>query len=69
MTKPKITIQPTDEHLKKQQRQAKLAAMTDKKVKGKLTIDDLDAKLDIILEQQEEILQIGTTGLKIRNKE
>lgn len=57
MDKPKITIQPTDEHVKQQERQAKLASMADKKKQGKLTMEDLDAKLDIILEQQEEILQ------------
>jgi len=58
MNKPKITVQPTEEHLKKQQRQAKLAALAEKKSKGKLMLEDLDAKLDIILELQEEVLTI-----------
>lgn len=32
------------------QRQAKLAELADKKAKGKLTLEDIDAKLDIVLE-------------------
>lgn len=57
MNRPKIVIQPTEEHKKRQQRQVKLTTLTEKRKQGKLTLEDLDAKLDIILEQQEEILQ------------
>ena len=57
MNRPKIVIQPTEEHKKKQQRQVELALLRDKKKQGKLTLEDLDTKLDIILGQQEEILQ------------
>lgn len=40
-----------DESLeRKQQQQTKLAALADKKAKGKLTLEDLDAKLDIVIE-------------------
>lgn len=35
---------------KRQQIQAKLAELADKKVKGKITLEDIDAKLDIVLE-------------------
>lgn len=36
--------------IKKEQQQAKLAAIADKKAKGKLTLEDIDEKLNIILE-------------------
>lgn len=35
---------------KQKQRQAKLDLLADKKAKGNLTIEDVDAKLDIIIE-------------------
>jgi hypothetical protein len=41
---------------KKQQRQAKLAALAEKKKQGKLTLEDLDAKLDVVLEMLEELM-------------
>lgn len=40
---------------RKQERQAKLAALAEKKAKGKLTLEDVDAKLDIIIEILEEL--------------
>jgi len=44
-----------DEKQEKQnQRQAKLAALAEKKAKGKLALEDLDAKLDIIIEMLTE---------------
>ena len=36
--------------LKKEEHQAKLAAIAEKKLKGMLTLEDIDAKLDIIIE-------------------
>lgn len=39
---------------KRQQIQAKLAELADKKVKGKITLEDIDAKMDIILEMLAE---------------
>jgi translation initiation factor IF-3 len=40
-----------DEKQEKQnQRQAKLAALAEKKAKGKLALEDLNTKLDIIIE-------------------
>jgi len=41
---------------KGKQRQAKLAAIADKKAEGKLTLEDVDAKLDVVLEMLEELL-------------
>jgi hypothetical protein len=35
---------------KEKQRQGKLDALANKKAKGKLTLEDLDTKLDIIIE-------------------
>lgn len=51
----KVTF--ADEKQEKQkQRQAKLAALADKKTKGKLTLEDLDAKLDIVLEMLQDLM-------------
>jgi hypothetical protein len=36
------------------QRQARLAALADKRAKGRLTLEDIDAKLDIIIEMLQE---------------
>ena len=41
---------------KQKQRQAKLAAFAEKKKQGKLTLEDLDAKLDVVLEMLEELM-------------
>ena len=41
---------------RKQQRQSKLAALADKKAKGKLALDDVDAKLDVIIEMLEDLM-------------
>lgn len=41
---------PLPKEHKQQQRQAKLAAIADKKAKGKLTLEDIDEKLNIIIE-------------------
>jgi|GEM_PF-2822362 hypothetical protein len=38
------------------QRQAKLAVLADKKAKGKLALEDIDAKLDVVLEMLEKLL-------------
>lgn len=57
-SKEGVKVVFADEKLEKQQqRQAKLAALADKKAKGKLTLDDLDAKLDVVLEMLEELLR------------
>lgn len=46
-----------DEAIQKQkQRQAKLAAFADKKAKGKLTLEDLDTKLDVIIEILQDLM-------------
>ncbi len=50
MNKPLLKITKPESMIKKEQRQAKLAAFADKKAKGKLTLEDIDTKLDIVLE-------------------
>lgn len=46
-----------DEKQEKQnQRQAKLAALADKKAKGKLTLEDVDEKLDVIIEILQDLM-------------
>lgn len=44
-----------EKQVKQEQRQAKLAALAKKKEQGKLTLEDLDAKLDIILDILSEL--------------
>lgn len=54
----KVTINnvvPPKEY-KQKQRQAKLAVLAEKKATGKLMLEDVDAKLDIVLELLEELL-------------
>ena len=43
---------------KQQQRQAKLAALAKKKEQGKLTLEDVDAKLDVIIEMLEDLMTL-----------
>lgn len=43
-----------DDTVKKEQRRTKLAVIADKKAKGKLTLEDIDEKLNIILEILQE---------------
>lgn len=43
---------------KKIQRQTELATLADKKAMGKLTLEDIDAKLNIILEMLEELIDV-----------
>lgn len=46
---------------KEKQRQTKLTALAGKKAKGKLTLEDVDEKLDVVLEMLEELLSKGVT--------
>jgi len=41
---------------KKNQRQSKLAALADKKAKGKLTLEDVDEKLDVVIEMLQDLM-------------
>jgi len=41
---------------KEKQREAKLAAIIEKRRKGQLTLKDIDDKLDVVLEMLEELL-------------
>ena len=40
---------------KQKQLQAKLAALADKKTKGKLTLEDIDEKLNVIIEMLQDL--------------
>lgn len=57
MAKPLLKIEKTGAYLKKEQHQSKLAALADKKKQGKWTLEDVDEKLDVILEMLEELLR------------
>jgi hypothetical protein len=46
----RVVIPKSEATIKKEQRQAKLVELADKKAKDKLTLEDIDAKLDIVLE-------------------
>mgnify|MGYP001399901315 CR=1 FL=1 len=55
--KKEIKVVFADEKQEKQkQRQTKLSALADKKAKGKLTLEDVDEKLDVVLEMLEELV-------------
>jgi len=41
---------------KEKQLQAKLATIADRQTKGKLTLEDLDAKLDVIIEMLQDLM-------------
>jgi len=41
---------------KQQQRQTKLAALAEKKAKGKLTLEDVDEKLDVIIKILQDLM-------------
>lgn len=49
-----MKIHKSSETLKKEHRQAKLAAIAEKRAKGKLTLEDIDEKLNVILEILQE---------------
>ena len=54
--KPTLKVTKTEKEIKREQRQAKLAAFAEKKVKNQLKLEDVDAKLDMVLEMLEELL-------------
>jgi len=56
--KPKIIMTKTEEQIKAEQWQARLAALAEKKANGNLTLEDVDVKLDIVLEMLEELLKV-----------
>lgn len=66
MDKPKITIQPTDEHLKKKQRQAKLVGLDTDRKKGSLTQGD---KLDIIIKQNDILVEQNDHIIELLSKQ
>jgi hypothetical protein len=48
--KPVLRIKKTEKDVQLDQRKAKLSNLVEKKTSGKLTLEDLDDKLDIIIE-------------------
>lgn len=54
--KPTLKVTKTEKEIKRDQRQAKLATLAEKTAKGKPTLGDLDAKLDVVLEILEELI-------------
>lgn len=54
--RPTLTAKKTEKQKQREVREQKLAEIKGKKKQGKLTLEDLDVKLDIILELLEERL-------------
>lgn len=52
--KPVLSIKKTEKDVQLDQRKAKLSKLAEKKTSGKLTLEDINDKLDIILELLEE---------------
>jgi len=50
----RLKIHKTPKQVKQEQRQARIKAITEKKATGKLSLEDLDEKLDIILEMLQD---------------
>lgn len=51
-----LKVEKDKRQIKQEQRQSKLAALTEKKAKGKLALEDVDTKLDIVIEMLEELM-------------
>ena len=54
--KPVLKVTRSKEDIKREQYQSKLADLAGKKAKGKLTFEDLDEKLNIILEILQDLM-------------
>ena len=52
----KIVIPKSEKIIKQEQLQTKLAALAEKKKAGKLTMEDLDAKLDVVIEMLQDLM-------------
>jgi hypothetical protein len=46
----RLKIRKTEKQIRQEQRQTRIATLADKKARDKLTLEDIDEKLDIILE-------------------
>jgi hypothetical protein len=55
----RLKIHKTEKQIKQEERQTRIKAITDKKTKGKLSLEDLDEKLDIILEMLQDRRPLG----------
>lgn len=52
----RLKIRKTQKQVKQEQRQARIKAITEKKATGKLSLEDIDEKLDIILEMLQDLM-------------
>jgi hypothetical protein len=55
VSKMKFSIEPSKSEKKRREIQARLEALAGKKKQGKLTLEDVDAKLDTIIEMLGEM--------------
>lgn len=55
--KPMLHIEQPERLRRREERQARLAALAEKRAKGRLTLEDIDAKLDIIIEMLKELME------------
>ena len=56
MNKQRLEIGKPKKIQKQEQRQTKLAALAEKKAKGKLTLEDVDEKLDMIIKILQDLM-------------
>jgi len=54
--KPVLKVTRSKEDIKREQYQSKLADLAGKKAKGKLTLEDVDEKLDVIIEMLQDLM-------------
>lgn len=57
MSKPVLKVDKSEVQVRREQRQSKLAIIAGKKEKGQLKLEDIDEKLDLVLEMLEELLR------------
>ena len=56
--KPVLRARKSEAQLKHEQRQAKLAVLAEKKARGMLALEDIDAKLDMIIEMLQDLASL-----------
>jgi len=56
VSKPILKVKKDESQTKRERRQSKLAALAEKKAKGRLTLEDIDEKLDVIIEMLRELM-------------
>lgn len=56
MSKPRLMVNKPAKLAKQEQHQTKLVALANKKKQGKLTLEDLDAKLDVVIKMLQDLM-------------